>query len=167
MHNKSEMSNRCINLTKDQLKALTEAERVIQKPVLWKRIQSVRMRNAKLNQDTIAEVLGVRPETIRIWLKKYRSGGLRDLLSQHYSGRKPQLGEKEMNTIAQWHKTVKPFQKVEELQQFIAKHFDVQFHPYWVRILAKERLKISFKVKETAYHRKMQNTYASFVRDQC
>ncbi len=165
MHNKGEMSNRCIELTKDQLKALSEAEKAIQKPILWKRIQSVRMRNARLNQDTIAEILEVRPETVRIWLKKYQSGGIEELLVQHYLGRKSQLGAKEMDTIAQWHNSVKPFRKVEELRQFIAKYFDVQFHPYWVRILAKKRLKIDFKTKETAHHRKMQNTYASFVED--
>ena len=139
------MSNRCIKLTLAQLKTLSEAEKDIQTPKLWKRIQCLKMRNARLNQEKIAEVLEVRPETIRNWLKTYQSEGIKALLTSKYKGRTPQLEEADYLKLYQWHTTVAPFEKAEDLQCFIAKYFGVHFHLHWVQKLAREKLGIDFR----------------------
>lgn len=139
------MSNRCIKLSPEQLKTLSGAEKAIQTPRLWKRIQCLRMRHAKLNQEKIAEILGVRPETIRNWLKIFQSEGTQALLSSHYKGRLPQLTEEDLDKLHQWHITIRPFQKAEELQYFISNYFGIDFHLHWVQKLAKEKLGINFR----------------------
>lgn len=153
-------------LTEQNLETLKKAEFSLCNRTLWKRTQCIRMKHEQLSHQKISRILSVCPKTVGNWIKTYKEGGLKALLSWGYKGRSSQLQSQDRSTIIRWHKQVKPFQKAKELQQFIEEHVGIHFHLHWVQTIAKKRLKIDFKLQETEDHKSAQRSYARFVQSE-
>src|SRR3990172_4533871 len=84
---------------REQLQRLARSRNTAQKVVLRSRIVVKKMEG--LSQETIAEQLGTSRVTVRLWQKRYQSGGIQALLKDApRSGRIPQLpAEKEQEII--------------------------------------------------------------------
>ena len=68
------MSWKKINLTKKELQELKNAEKQIEKPQLLKRLQCIQLKNKKWKHKDISDFLGIRRETVSVWLKTYTTG---------------------------------------------------------------------------------------------
>jgi len=83
---------------REQLQKLARRRNTAQKIVLRSRIVLKKMEG--LSQETIAEQLGTSRVTVRLWQKRYQSGGIQALLKDApRSGRIPQLPEEKEKEI--------------------------------------------------------------------
>ncbi len=75
----------------EEFKERLRSERDVKK---WRRLQAVYLRGQRKSTQMIAENLGVNRDTITLWVKLYRSGGLEGLtnLKYEHQGRSSKLG---------------------------------------------------------------------------
>lgn len=152
-----------MELTETQENELKTAEKNVSQVCLWKRIQTIRMRSKKCKYEHIANHMEVRPETVGVWIRTYQKEGLSALLTWNYKGKSASLQPKDLEAILVRHK-VCPFRKVEELQAFITSQFNMDFHPVWIRALARNRLGINFREERKKAKTNAQKVVARYLK---
>lgn len=131
------MEWRKIKLTKKALQELSNAEEQVKHPRLLKRIQCVKLKDKSWKHKEIADFLGIRIETISIWLKAYFENGLESLLSWGYKGKVSILSLEDQKELKKRNEK-KPFNTAKEAKDYIKDHFGINFHLHWVQKLLKK-----------------------------
>ncbi len=136
-----------INLTKEDIKQLNNAEKDVSNTKLLKRIQCVKLKNMGWTNLEIAKFLNVCNDTITDWLKSYSKNGVDGILSWGYEGRQSFLTDEQLEMIRQ-RNIEKPFDNASEAVDYIEEQFGVKYNLSWVQKLLK---------KNWACHTKKQN----------
>lgn len=126
-----------IDLTEKELKELRNAERQVEKPQLLKRLQCVQLKGKKWKHKDVSDFLGIRPETVSVWLQAYKTGGIDELLKWNYKGKVSILTVDDQQKIKERNK-VKSFSTAKEAKAYIKKEFGIDWHLHWVQKLMKK-----------------------------
>lgn len=133
-----------VQLTDKELKALNKAEKMVQKPQLLKRIQCIKLKEKQWKHKEIADFLNIRIETVSQWMKYYHEGGLKELLTWNYKGKKSILSKKQVDELKKRQEQT-PFKNAAEAKIYIEKNFKIFWHLHWIQKLLKKNFAIRSK----------------------
>ena len=131
------MEWRKIKLDKKALMEISKAEKAVVKPQFLRRLQCIRLKDKGWKHREVSDFLGVRIETVTVWVKAYENGGVAGLLSWGYKGKKSILTNADQEKIKARNKE-KPFDTAKEAKQYIKEEFGLDFHLHWVQKLLKK-----------------------------
>jgi len=142
------MKNRKFKLSNSTIHKIRQLEKEVDKPRLLKRLQFLLLKNQGEMHISIAKLLGVTNDTLTNWLKKFRQGGLKELLGWNYYGKTPRLTKEQKETLKDRMRH-NGFIKAQEAKDFIEKRFGVIYHLHYVQRLLK---KIRTILQKTTSH---------------
>jgi len=110
----------------------------------------------------VAEALLVDDETIRNYLKRYQSGGLKALLADNYKGFIGKLSDEEIKILDQ-HLQKECYYRVEDIVSFVNKEFEVQYTIRGMTDLL-HRLEYSYKKPKVVPGKADREAQEEFIR---
>ena len=115
-------------ITGQEKAILLEAHRAERVKKKADRIKTILLLHEGLSYEQIAQVLFLDDNTIRRYEKKYRTGGLDDLLDDNYLGGTSKLNEEQEEVlIAELNHNI--YLSAKDIRKFIEKKFDIQYTP--------------------------------------
>ncbi len=135
------------HLTEEQYNELLFAERQVDKPQLFKKIQCIKLKNNWRKHDKVWDFLEVSIQTITSWTKAYIEGGISRLLSRNYKWKTTILTMSMIDEIRKINEKT-PFDTAKEAKEYIKEKYGINFWLHRVQKLLKKNFDFPTRSKK-------------------